>query len=237
MNNQKWLSLTFLLGATALAQQTPPAHVEINSGLIEKEATGLKKLQQRIVDAETQVNELIKSGRLESCPRVVVYDWATASNQAEHDAISEGALILLLAISKDPTELPVKLAYVNRGKEKPIRLIKIGELSSAMVKRLKLTGIVGTNAWAGLYWLPAIRRIEGKVLVDFSKNREDFSIGLSLPPDQKMFEGLNDHITEFPGLPNSAVKAMSEREFPGFELDKGFLDYLQRQAAPAQKQP
>ncbi len=229
----KLLAITVV--ASAIAQQAPPPHIEINPGLIEKEATSLKKLQQRIVGAEAQVNDLIKSGRLESCPRVVVFDWAAASNQAEHDAISEGGIIMLLAISKDPEEVPLKLAYVDRGKDKPVRLVKIGELSSAQVSKLRFNGVVGTHAWAGLYWMPAMRRIEGKVLVDFSKTREDFSIGLSLPPNPKMFEGLNDNLTEFPGLPGIAVKAMAEREFPGFELDKDFLDYLNRQTTQAPK--
>ena len=189
MTPHKSIFLAITAVATTMAQQPTPTHIEINPGLIEKEVTSLKKLQQRIVGAEAQVNDLIKAGRLESVPRVVVFDWAAASSQAEHEAISEGGLIMLLAISKDPEELPLKLAYVHRGKDKPVRLVKVAELGPAQVSKLKFSGVVGMHGWAGLYWMPAIRRIEGRVLVDFSKNREDFSIGFSLPPNPKMMEG------------------------------------------------
>jgi len=226
MRFHPWLSI-FLVSLSGWAQ-APPVHFETRPGPIEKEPAGLSKLQGRIREAETQVQEMIQSGRLADCPRLVLHDWAAASNQAEHEAISEGALIMLLAVSKDAAELPLQLAYVDRGETKPMRLVQIAHLPEAELRRLKLSGVLGSHVWAGLYWLPAMRRLEGKVRVDFAKNREDFGVGLNLPPDPKMFEGLVDKLQAFPGLPGAAVKAMAEREFPGFVFEAGYLDFLSR---------
>lgn len=179
---------------------------------VDRGRLSLAKLQHRIDDAERQVGD---AGR--SAPRAALYDATGGITQAEHEALAEGIIIVVLATAVDPGELPLRSLYQQDGGSRQI-LPPIARLPAELAERFRLDGSIGKHASAALYFLPHARAARGSLVVDFARNREGFILTPELPTD--CLANVNDTGTSTV-VDSATLARVIRREYPGFEL----LDY------------
>ncbi|HJW09607.1 MAG TPA: hypothetical protein VJ483_08245 [Holophagaceae bacterium] len=204
---------------------------------VTKTPATLELLQRRIDEGEAEARKprQLPSGEWVSnfsVDRTILNDVCLGANQWEHEQLGLGALVMLLAISKDPVELPLLRVVLDRATEKPITLLKVAQLPESTAKQLKLSGNIGKHLWGGIYWVPKAKSINGRVTADFSMHRKDFGAGVTFPVSKDMGSGLEDVHPDHLEFNAWAVKVVVEREYPGFELVPE-LRTLADQAVPA----
>jgi len=65
-------------------------------------------------------------------PRIILDDTAGAANQREHERISGGLLVMVMAVTADPKELPLADLYLAQPDGKRLSLIPVAILPQAL---------------------------------------------------------------------------------------------------------
>jgi len=154
-----------------------------------------------------------------SAERIVVWDASSGGSQAEHDDICEGALVLALAVAQSPSDLPLTRLHVAGPGGRDVDLMMVGEYPKETLAPLRISGKAGTNVWAGLYYLPAVRRIaKGSLQADFPSRK---NMDLGAIPDS-LFAAYMDRADGELTLFLGNVGRMALREYPGVILRPDF---------------
>ena len=169
-------------------------------------------IDKRIEERAAEIQKIAPKG----AARYVVYDIAWPATAEEYRALGRHAILFLSAVSQNTDELPLKQVYTRQsGKSLPLK-----QLSS---KRRDVPSGSLTHTMFGpyredsFYLLPigALMQ-EWKLLADFAKNRNEFSISLSQLSPPRFIQ--TDRTRNAGKLDPAALKTILEREFPGFEV-------------------
>ena len=168
-------------------------------------------IDKRIEERAAETQKIAPRG----AARYVVYDIAWPATAEEYRALGRHAILFLSAISQNADELRLKQVYTRQGgKSLPLR-----RLSS---KRRDVPGgslthtIFGPYREDSFYLLPVGALMqEWKLLTDFAKNRNEFSISLSQLNPPRFIQA--DRSNSAGKVDPAALKMILEREFPGFE--------------------
>jgi hypothetical protein len=177
--------------------------------------SNLLKMNERI-DEQAQMlpQEARENGAVK---RVAFFDIAFPNSPQEFVALGGNGVILVTAISHDPTELPLKRVHIN-VRDKDIELKRISYMLSKQTQKSLAVDTFGQYRMDGMYLFPVyLKALPGKVVVDFARNRNDFGIAEFNASD---FDKLNDLPSTFPsgkGPSPDTLKNFITREFPGFE--------------------
>lgn len=203
--------LTALLCATAAgspraAAGDQGAALPEVAGPTARMAVNLERLQQHLDRAEARTAVLSKDKKV---PRGIAFDAAAAGDPQEHARVGYGLLVMVLALSQDAAELPLRRVRALGPGTAEVELVLIGQLPQAELSRLRIQGTMGTVAWGGLYFLPEARRTPGPLLADFARGRMGMAFGTLAPG---VFGAWDDR--EPARAEPAAVKAMAARLFP-----------------------
>ena len=168
-------------------------------------------IDKRIETRAAEIQKMAPKG----AARYVVYDIAWPATPEEYRALGRHAVLFLSAVSQISDELPLKQVYTRQGN----KAVPLQQLSSKRrdVPPGSLTHTMfGPYREDSFYLLPAGALMqEWKLLADFAKNRNEFSISLSqLNPPRFIQADRNRNAGK---VDTAALKAMLAREFPGFE--------------------
>ena len=240
------LMVTLLLmmavsGIAQTAKTTPKGviHLETPDRSVVNRSVTLEILQNLITAAEENTRLRAAKWRSENpgkgsfvSDRIILSDSCMGSDQYEHDQLGEGSIICLLGISKDPSELPFAKVYFEGKDGKSFELLLIATMPTQIGKSLKTDGSLGTNIWAGLYWIPRVRSLEGQLLVDFQTNRTRFRPGIDFPFSKSVGKNLEDKPSKELIVNFGTMKEVVDREYPGMELTPEILDQIKRLTKP-----
>lgn len=175
----------------------------------------LETIQQQLDEADRYIGD-------RTAARFAVWDVAVAGSQAEHDDIGQGVLILVVAVARSESDLPLRRVYVVGPKGNPVSLLPIGTIPRELLQGLRISGKSGGNVWAGVYFLLAARRVaRGPIFADFA-TRTGFELG-TLPPEA--FGTLEDKEGKVQ-LYLGNVAQMAKREYHGIQFDPDFAQSL-----------
>ena len=149
--------------------------------------------------------------------RYVLFDLAYPQDEAEYRAVGKTALVFLAALSRNSEELPLRRVYTRDGKRE-IALRKLGSRRSELPQSSVARQVVGRFREDG-FWLAPVGPLlrENVLLCDFARNRAGFVLNREPfePPDFVRADRARDKADK---PQDAAVKALVEREFPGFGL-------------------
>jgi hypothetical protein len=142
-----------------------------------------------------------------SAQRIALGDIAYPANQEEAQKLAGFTLLVVVAITHDPTELPPSVFHRGaRGDfELPLLASRVGG-----VEPPDLRAVFGTHRFDGLFGIPMqATQMEGAVMANFQMKSRDFKLltfPSALPPGVEAMA---------PGRPDlSAIQALVKREFP-----------------------
>jgi hypothetical protein len=236
--------LFVMMAVSGIAQTTKTTpegviHLETPDKSIVNRSVTLEILQHLITDAESSTRQRAAKWKLENpgkgsivSDRIILTDSCMGSDQYEHDQLSEGSIICLLGISVDASELPFTKVYFEGKDGKAFELPLLATMPTQMGKSLKTDGSLGTHIWAGLYWIPKVRSLEGQLLVDFQTNRTRFRPGIDFPFSKSFGKGLEDKHSKELIVNFGTMKEVIEREYPGMELTPEILNQIKQLTTP-----
>jgi hypothetical protein len=191
------------------------AQVILQPDSLQSGATTPKKLNDQIREgAKTQ------QARGTAAARYGVYTISWPKDEAERDQLASYAVVMVTVVTQKQQELPLQRVYLVAadGKETPLRQLNswLGTIGPNTLTYTQL----GKFRQDAFYTIPgaAVSR-DGEVRLDFAINRVGFVL-IHLPTTaQDLGYKLSDPA---PGAqPNNAVlRAMIQREFPGFPVPK-----------------
>ena len=191
------------------------AQVILQPDSLQSGATTPKKLNDQIREgAKTQ------QARGTAAARYGVYTISWPKDEAERDQLASYAVVMVTVVTQKQQELPLQRVYLVAadGKETPLRQLNswLGTIGPNTLTYTQL----GKFRQDAFYTIPgaAVGR-PGEVRLDFAINRVGFVL-IHLPTTaQDLGYKLSDPA---PGAqPNNAVlRAMIQREFPGFPQPK-----------------
>jgi hypothetical protein len=171
-------------------------------------------MQERL---EQQSEELKSRGQ--TGDRVALVDFAWPQNPEEYRANAKYIVVLIVAVSKNGNELPLKQVYV-RANGRTVTLEKIASERSMIPTDSIVASIVGRYREDSFYLAPASAMMsKGQLLVDFAVNRSGFRL-YELPGTPPDFVRADRNANPPRGTKpdRKALRAMIEREYPGFRL-------------------
>jgi hypothetical protein len=148
--------------------------------------------------------------------RAAVRDVALAGSQREFDEIMKGALVMVVAISRDAGELPPQISI--DGPSGNVPLFPVAVLPPALTRQLQVDGRFGNNLWAGVFFAPLIKRIKGTPIADFGPKQRSFVLERNFPP----IDAWTDSGAKDVSVSPDAVEEMCRREYPDFTIDPEF---------------
>jgi hypothetical protein len=146
-------------------------------------------------------------------PRTAHFDYVYPLTLAEYRATGANGVILISAVAHDPSEFPLKRAYIRLG-GRDVDLVRLSRRLSEIAPPSALIDTVGKNREDEFYLLPGyLAGQEADLVLDFAANRSGFVLGhLSF----KLPDGLQPAAETLPSKPNEvALRAMLAREYPG----------------------
>jgi hypothetical protein len=204
-------ALMLAMLASVSAQEAAPGSSEAKDAPAEHRVTP-DDIDKRIEERAAEIQKIAPKG----AARYVVYDIAWPATAEEYRALGRHAILFLSAVSQNADELPLKQVYTRQGgKSLPLK-----QLSS---KRRDVPSGSLTHTMFGpyredsFYLLPVGALMqEWKLLADFAKNRNEFSISLSQLNPPRFIQ--TDRTRNAGKVDPAALKVILEREFPGFEV-------------------
>ena len=204
-------ALMLAMIASAPAQEAAPPSSDAKEAPAEHRVTP-DDIDKRIEERAAEIQKIAPKG----AARYVVYDIAWPATAEEYRALGRHAILFLSAVSQNTDELPLKQVYTRQGgKSLPLK-----QLSS---KRRDVPPGSLTHTMFGPYredsfYLLSVGAVmqEWKLLADFAKNRNEFSISLSQLNPPRFIQ--TDRTRNAGKLDPAALKTILEREFPGFEV-------------------
>lgn len=158
-------------------------------------------------------------------PRVVLYDAASASDQREHERISGGMLIMVVAVARDAQELPLTGLYAKPASGERLPLIRVAALPSQLAAQLRLAPPMGSHLWAGLYYAPLAKHLHGAIETDFA-GHAGFALADDMILTPQIVQYSDEHLRDTPVA--ATLGGMIAREYPGFVVDRATLETLER---------
>lgn len=169
-------------------------------------------IDKRIEERAAEIQKIAPKG----AARYVVYDIAWPATAEEYRALGRHAILFLSAISQNTDELPLKQVYTRQGGKS----IPLKQLSSRRrdVPPGSLTHTMFGPYREDSFYLLSVGALmqEWKLLTDFAKNRNEFSISLSQLNPPRFIQ--TDRTRNAGKVDPAALKAILEREFPAFEV-------------------
>jgi hypothetical protein len=210
---------TGIVVAAALLVLAPGAALRAQDKLIpDNLATGV--ITPQTVNEQIRSSAVAQQARGTPAARIGLYSISWATDAAELDALAQNAVLMVTVISQTQAELPIKRVYLVTpdGKQTTLRQLNTWRASIG-AKTLAYTQL-GKFLQDAFYLIPAAAaRRAGEVQVDFAINRVGFVL-IHLPTiAQDLGYEPRDPL---PGaqVDNAALRAMMQREFPGFPLPK-----------------
>ena len=147
-----------------------------NKHIIEYEGKGnntsINKMTQRITKA---ANEYSSKYYNKIIPRIALYDMAFADDKNEYSKLNSYGVLYISSLNRDINEYPLKKVYFESNNRK-YELIKIKEIK-VEVRDSLIKKVFGNNRIDYFYLIPyAISRSNGKLKIDWNKNRNNFEI-------------------------------------------------------------
>jgi len=178
--------------------------------VVSRTPVDLERLQRHLDRAGERAARLAKG---QSAPRGIAFDAAGGAGQQEHARLGHGVLVLVVAVSHDPAELPLRRVRALGPGSAERELVQVGRLPPPVLAALRLPPALGSAADGGLWFLPEARATPGPLLADFARSREGLAFGEVSPA---VLAGLHDRD---PARPEAAVvRVVAAREFPVAEL-------------------
>ncbi len=149
--------------------------------------------------------------------RHVLFDLTFPADPAEYRAVGKSAVILIVAVSQRAEELPLRRVYTRAG-GRDVEVRKLGARVSQTKPSSLARAVFGGARMDGFYLAPVGPLLrENLLLCDFAKNRIGFFINRAPfdPPDYIVSDRERDAAAK---PQEAAVRAMVEREYPGFDL-------------------
>lgn len=228
-----WAVTARLYGQELALKGGATIHTTSKDGAIRNQSVTIEILQKLISQAELNMRRKVANsekatGATFVPDRIVLSDACMGADQYEHDQLSQGAIICLLGITKDSSELPFSKAYFEKPDGTGFELLHIATLPAKLIGSLKTDGTFGRTIWAAAYWVPLVRKMEGKLLVDFMTNRTRFTPGVSFPFSKSFGKGLKDSESKNLTINFGTMKEVVEREYPGMEMTQEILDQIEK---------
>lgn len=146
--------------------------------------------------------------------RAVYYDMASPADREEYLATGGYALMWVVVIVDDASELPLKRVYLKTAKGE-VSLIRVSSRRRPMEIEDKIVQqVYGTHRQDALYYVPITADIQGaKVVADFTRNRVGFVVGAL----GELSASLGGPVIKPAEVANpAAMKALQRREYPDF---------------------
>lgn len=170
-----------------------------------------------------QTAERIKKTNPSGAPRAAQFDFAWPQDEAEYRALAKHVIVLVVVVSQDEKELPLKRVYVRNKWNREFPLERIVSERREVVKNSLTYSVLGAYREDSFYLAPAgLMKGEGDVVADFAVNRTGFRL-YSLPGSPPDFIEADRHPVPAPGAKPEpkALKIILEREYSGFRLPDG----------------
>jgi hypothetical protein len=210
MRNTAALLLSFALALPATAQttsfqkQTPSAA---------QHAVTPAEMDRRLEEQAADTKRIAPKAA-----RVALVDFAWPQNAQEYRATGKFIVVLVVAVSQLEEELPLKRLYVQAGR----RIIPLQKIASERrtLPESEVATVPGRFREDAFYVAPAGPMMrKGNLLIDFAVNRDEFRV-YELPGTPPDFVRTDRKADPPKGAkPDArAIRAMIEREYPGFKL-------------------
>jgi len=154
--------------------------------------------------------------------RVAEVDFAWPQSAEEYRALAKYIVVLMVAVSQNQQELPLKRVYVEAGGA-TIELQRISSERQTLPADSPIAPVLGRYREDGFYLAPAGAMMRsGSLLIDFAINRTGFHL-YELPGRPPSFVETDPNPDPARGAKPSpqALRTMIEREYPGFPLPPG----------------
>ena len=151
--------------------------------------------------------------------RVALVDFAWPETAAEYRALGKFIIVLVVAASQQEDELPLKQLYVQAGRQ-TTALQKIASARRTNPEGSEVATVLGRFREDSFYLAPAgVMMRKGDLLIDFAINRSGFRV-YELPgtPPDFVRADRNPNPAKGGKADPDAVRAMIEREYPGFKV-------------------
>lgn len=148
--------------------------------------------------------------------RYAAFAVAMPADAAEYAALNKHALLVVAALSKDASELPLKRVYLEQDK-RTLELVFVGLARSEVPADSPAGKLMGTHRVDAYYLLPTSAwRQPGTLLADFAAHRKEFILGRFPLPIKEKF--IRDDQNPEPAAGSeaaiSAVNALLARAVP-----------------------
>lgn len=193
------------LGVAASAQQ--PTHLETSLGWRRTAVTNAA-LDGRLHEAAAQYRGYAP------IPRIALFDIAYPKDSAESAALGGNAVLVVIAVVQDSSELPLRRVYVTPSTASSVQLSLVGAAGSYTSDTVT-RATFGRFRFDAAYLLPlSVRVTAGDLLIDFGAHRDGFRL--------IRFDGdVPDPIRALGTLPSTPARASPEavwsfirREYP-----------------------
>jgi hypothetical protein len=190
-------------GAQIVKQSAPSQHAVTPADMD-------KRLEEQVADTKRIAPR---------AARIALVDFAWPMSQEEYRATAKFVVVLVVALSQQEQELPLKRLYVQAG-GRIILLRKIASERRTVPDGSEVATVLGRFREDSFYLAPAGAMMrKGDLLIDFAVNRTGFRV-YELPGTPPDFARADRNPNPARGAkPDSkALRAMIEREYTGFKL-------------------
>jgi hypothetical protein len=201
------LMLGVWLGTPAGAQivsQSPPSQHAVTPADMDK------RLEEQAAHTKTIAPQ---------AARVALVDFAWPMSEAEYRATAKFVVVLVVAVSQQEQELPLKRLYVQAGR-RTVPLQKIASERRALPEDSEVAKVLGRFREDSFYLAPAgVMMRKGDLLIDFAVNRSGFRV-YELPgtPPDFVRADRNPNPARGAKPDPGALRDLIEREYSGFKL-------------------
>lgn len=150
--------------------------------------------------------------------RYIYYDIVWPKDEAEYGAVGKHAVLLVVAVSQDAAELPLRRVIADGRKSMQLRAVASRERPLAAGSTARR--VLGPHRHETVFIVPVDVLLQERALVaDFAINRTGFQIaaGPFAAPD---FVKNDTKRAQAGKIDNAALADMVAREFPGFTLKR-----------------
>jgi hypothetical protein len=147
-------------------------------------------------------------------PRIALYDLAFPASQKELTELNQNAVVLITALTQDPSELPLGRVFVADG-ESEVELVKLSALMSQVRSDL-VARVFGKNRQDSMFLLPVRFTLRKATLkLDFARSRSGFTVGQLKPPPHENGMSWSEKPAGDRVPSQAALEHLIEREYPG----------------------
>lgn len=215
MNVKAMLGTLFLATGTVMAAPAPDPNAAEPGHLVgpTKDTKGAVTRQQFEARFETRAMQLLADRPGIRADRYAAFDIAWPRDVEEAKRLGGNTVILLGALSRNVSELPLAKAYLELPDGSQVALRRLGRTQRTLATSSQAAKVFGPNVTEEFYLVP-VHALERNVMLkcDFAKNRLGFVLSHALSSTSP--------VVQSPAVPPlaGAVQAMVEREYPGFGI-------------------